>query len=151
MLAGVPARSARRLEHWFDLLCALTLEQWEHVGRESSSAAVEKDIDLAIHGAIGEHRLEVAAWFLRDAVETTLYYALRSSPGVRVVSPLELSRIRRASELAAFAIAAESWLDRSIRDALIAPFRFILSAASPRLLERRRAIDRPPRRGQSLR
>ena len=151
VLAGVPARSARRLDRWFDALHDLTPEQWAHVARGSASADRTDDVERAIVAAMQEHRLEVAAWFLRDAVETTLHYALRASARTPVVSPSDLIRLQRLTERATFAIATEPWLDRSIRDALIAPFRFILSAASPRLLERRRAIDLPPRQGQSRR
>lgn len=150
-IAGVPAGSARRLDRWFDALCDLTLEQWAVLARESASADQVDGIERAIVAAIHDHRLDVAAWLLRDAVETTLHYALRASPRAPAVSPIELSRIQRATELAALAIATEAWLDRPVRDAQIAPFVFILSSASPRLLEHRRAIDRPPRQEQSRR
>ena len=60
----------------------------------------------AIAAAIHQHRLDVAAWFLRDAVETTLYYAIRTPVRAPEFSASEIKRIHRATEWAAMAIAA---------------------------------------------
>ena len=137
VLAGLPALSAHTLDRWLEALHGLTREQWARVAEESASANVEMGADgiqRAIATAIAQHRLDVAAWFLRDAVETTLYYAIRTPLRAPEFSASEIKRIHRATEWAAMAIAVEGWLDRSICDALIAPFELTASSVSPQLL-----------------
>ena len=137
VLAGLPALSAHTLDRWLDALHELTREQWARVADESASGDVEtgaNGIRRAIDAAIHQHRLDVAAWFLRDAVETTLYYAIRTPLRAPEFSASEIARIHRATEWAAMAIAAEKWLDRSVCDALIAPFELTVLSVSPQLL-----------------
>jgi hypothetical protein len=137
VLAGLPVHSAHTLDRWLEALHNLTREQWARVARESASAeraTRTDDIKRLIVAAIRKHRLEVAAWFLRDAVETTVHYAVRTGARATEVSPSEITRIHRATEWAALAIAAESWLDPSVCDTLIAPFELTLPSASPQLL-----------------
>jgi hypothetical protein len=90
VLAGLPALSAHTLDRWLDALHELTREQWARVAEESASPDVARHADgiqRAIAAAIQQHRLDVAAWFLRDAVETKLKDRFGVAMKVDVVAP----------------------------------------------------------------
>ena len=136
VLAGLPALSAHTLDRWLDGLHGLTREHWARVADESASVGATATAQLrrSVAAAIAQHRLDVVVWFLRDVVETVVYYAMHSSAHAPQFSASEIARIHQATEWAALAIAVETWLDRTVCDALIAPFELTLPLASPQLL-----------------
>ena len=136
VLAGLPSLSAHTLDRWLDSLHGLTREHWAHIASQSSDIglAAADDMRRSIVAAITQNRLEIAVWFLRDIVKTVLHYATYAPARAPQFSPSEIARIHKATEWAALAIAVETWIDRTVCDALIAPFEIISPLASPQLL-----------------
>lgn len=100
---------------------------------------------LALDEVVTRHGLDIEAWRVRDAIESTVYVAVRragSSAAGRHLAPpctvIEHTRFvtaRRAIELAALAHVARPWLARADYLTLVSPFVTLIDAgpaAAPR-------------------
>ena len=123
-LDGLPERSAHALERWLQFLATLALDEWIVIGCrcKSRDGQAVASACARVETAIADHRLDVAAWFIRDAVDTV----------AQIVRPQAVRRSRRAqsrlalalaaAQWAALAVATEQWLAPGDRASLCAPF-----------------------------
>src|SRR5262245_61966515 len=80
-LDGVPRDSALKLEAWLESLSALSPADWARVGRACASSDELAALASACRAAervIDANNLGVAAWLIRDLVETTTYHVRHS-------------------------------------------------------------------------
>jgi len=124
-LDGLPSDSAVKLEAWLDSLSELSLADWARVGRACASRgelAALASACRAVERVIDAKNLDVAAWLIRDLVETATYhvrhFASRSSRRARS----ELAVARMAAEWVALGISVEAWLAPSELTTLVKPF-----------------------------
>lgn len=113
-----------RANAFLDRVAELPLEAWLQIGRAVSAAdAVEGRVAAwqAIDRAIVEHELQVAAWHVRDAVDT-LAFLTQSSGGRSRRDRLVLAAAHGATEDAALAILISDHAPREHVERLCAPF-----------------------------
>ena len=117
-----------------DRLAELPLASWLSIGQslvESASVSTLRATPYAIlEATINNRGLAVAAWYVRDAIETSAYYA---SPRRRRWTRMErrcFAAAHAAAEEAALAILAQAFLSSEDVDALCAPFAALADGAS---------------------
>lgn len=126
-----------------DRLAELPTHEWLEVGRNwiadgarppQRAAAIEMlDATICAHG------LEVAAWYARDAVETSAFLATQRTPRWAATERRIFAAAHGAAEKAALAVLAHDLLAPEQLATLLAPFERALSSSGiiPRLTKRR--------------
>lgn len=126
-----------------DRLAELPTREWLEVGRNriadsvnapERAAAIEVlDVTICAHG------LEVAAWYARDAVETSAFLATNRTPRWTTTERRIVAAAHEAAETAALALLAHHLLGPEQLATLLAPFERAVSGSEiiPRLTEHR--------------
>jgi hypothetical protein len=129
-----------------DQLETLSRDDWIAIGHRAiaqgaTTSPAERRADDALAAVIHRQGLEVAAWLVRDDVETLASLANCADDAVtgrRYAAPpctkLEraiLDAARRAVERAALALLARPWLEASDCDVLTAPCAAMLAGRVP--------------------
>ena len=115
-----------------DRLAALPYEEWLDVGRahtaDRASATMHATMFALLEATIASQGLGIAAWYARDAVETSVFLAangaLQCSDGERRV----IARAHGAAECAALALLARGALAPTDFTTLFAPFAHLMSS-----------------------
>jgi hypothetical protein len=137
-LDGLPAESASALERWLDALAELPFERWVALGqactRDSGARQQRVTSSAILEAVVADQRIELAAWFIGDMVQTAAYAATRAAARTRRSTQRDFAVARSAADWAALAIATRTWLPRADHDALCAPFDAVLSNGALRLV-----------------
>jgi len=118
----------------------LPLTSWLAIGRAVMAAGVDSAEGAAswtnVERAIADHRLELAAWHVRDAVETIAYVASHSTALLSRADRRVFAAAHGAAEEAALAVLVRRHLPDGDFDRLCAPFaeRGPLESASRTLI-----------------
>jgi len=116
-----------------DRLAELPLSEWLAVGRtlvEDPSIYAHRETPYAIlETTVNDRRLGVAAWYVRDAIETSAYYASQPMKRWTSAERRAFAAAHAAAEEAALAILARVHLGAEDFAALCAPFAPWLSEA----------------------
>lgn len=109
-----------------DRLAEMALASWLAIGRslvEGASVSALRATPYAIlEATINDRGLAIAAWYVRDAIETSAYYA---SPPLHRWTRMErrcFAAAHAAAEEAGLAMLARAFLSSEDFDALCAPF-----------------------------
>jgi hypothetical protein len=133
-LDGLTAASACALEHWLDALAELPLDRWVAVGHACAQdvAGRQKRVTskALLDATFADQQLVLAAWFIRDMVQTATYRAATAAARARWSVRRDFAAARSAADGAALAIAAQQWLPREDHEALCAPFAAIERGAT---------------------
>lgn len=104
----------------------LPLTSWLAIGRAVMGAGVDSADRAAswtsVERAIADHRLELAAWFVRDAVETIAYMASHSAALLSRPDRRVFAAAHGAAEEAALAVLVRRHLLDADFDRVCAPF-----------------------------
>jgi hypothetical protein len=137
-LDGLPAESASALERWLDALAELPLDRWLAVGQACTRDVAGRQRRVTstalLEAIVSDQRIELAAWFIGDLVQTAAYPATRAAARARRSTQRDFAVARSAAGWAALAIATRTWLPRADHDALCAPFDAVLSNGSLRFV-----------------
>ena len=117
-----------------DGLAELPLTSWLSIGQslvDSASVSALRATPYAIlEATINDRGLAIAAWYVRDAIETSAYYV---SPPLRRWTRMErrcFAAAHAAAEEAALAMLARAFLSSEDFDALCAPFASLIDGAA---------------------
>jgi hypothetical protein len=109
-----------------DQLTQLPYAGWLHIGRTLAGDS-EPPVRQAARGdvarAIADHRLAVAAWLARDAVDTVVYLATRPMARASRSDQRLVASAHRAAEAAALAIVAAPYVSATSLRTLCEPFQ----------------------------
>jgi hypothetical protein len=119
-----------RVDGFVDRIAALPVASWLEIGRliicGTPSSAERSCARTALENVIAGHELSVAAWFVRDAVETSAFIAsyghLRRS-----TERHQFAAARRAAEESALVMLVQGRLNVASFETLTAPFHSLLS------------------------
>jgi hypothetical protein len=125
-LRSVDGLSVSQVAPFVDGLGVLTLEEWLDIGRvilaDRDGLSSRVTAWVILEATIADRRLDVAAWYVRDAVETMAYLARRTAPLSRSERRLFMAAHGGAEE-AALAVMAREHMAVLDFEALVAPFR----------------------------
>jgi hypothetical protein len=119
-----------------DRLAELPVGAWLDVGRSmlaGSPSTTRRATPFAIlEATINDRGLAVAAWYVRDAIETSAYYATCSVPRWTSMERRVFAAAHAAAEEAALALLAREYLSRADFDALYSPFEALAASQASR-------------------
>jgi hypothetical protein len=136
-LASREAPTLDRVNAFVDRLAELPLTAWLEIGR---SLAVDADFQAArstaraiLDATIADRELSIAAWYAKDAVETSAFLA--SHPSGRLSPPERraFAAAHGAAEVAALALLAEDHLSAADFAVLYLPFADEVPAGTSRI------------------
>ena len=114
-----------------DRLAALPLEEWLDIGRnelaDPEGVSRRATAFAILEATIGTHGLGIAAWYARDAVETSVCLASSGVPEWAARDHRAMAAAHGAAEAAALALLASDALASTDLAALLAPFEHVLS------------------------
>lgn len=117
-----------------DGLAELPVSAWLDAGRSVMSAAsrvASRSTSYAIlEATINDRGLAVAAWYVRDAIETSAFYASRSVNRWTRVDRRAFAAAHAAAEEAALALLARAFLSAQDLAILSAPFESLATEAA---------------------
>jgi hypothetical protein len=126
--------SAGNVTAFVDRLAELALRDWLELGADIAAVSAQSAAwDDAWHGlqlAVSDHGLQLAAWYVRDAVQTAAFLASRRARRCSRRDGLVFSAARRAAESAALAIIARPYLDPEDFSLLQKPVAHLVARAS---------------------
>ncbi len=119
-----------------DRLADLSGWAWIAVGRtlmkDPSAYAMRATPYAILEATINDRGLAVAAWYVRDAIETSAFYASQTMARWTPSDRRAFAAAHAAAEEAALALLAREFLPATDRDALCAPFEsFVREALAP--------------------
>ncbi len=119
---------------YVDRLAELPLDQWLAIGRSvierGSSAEPEATAFVILEATLADQGLDIAAWYARDAVETSAFFVARSAAGWTKHDRRVFAAAHAAAETAALALLARDKLSGTDLSLLIGPFAPLVLAAS---------------------
>lgn len=111
---------------FLDRLGELPLSEWLDIGRaietDRNALAQRSTAWVILDATIADRQLSVAAWYVRDAVETVAFLARNSGPKLSRTDRRAFAGAQGAAEEAALAVLARAHLSAQDFDALCAPF-----------------------------
>jgi hypothetical protein len=113
------------LDVFVDRLAELPLEGWLSIGRDlaaSDTLPVRQLAWVEVDTAIADRQLAMAAWYVRDAIETTVCLASRQASCWSREQRWWLASTHGAAEAAALALLARHYTSDECRRTLCAPF-----------------------------
>lgn len=120
------------VHRFVDALCELPLAHWLRIGRrvagDQQGVAVRVATRALLDRVLVEQRLGIAAWHVRDAVETVAFLATRTAPPLSRAERRELMTAQDAAEEAALALLAREHLPEAAYETLGRAFSTLLSA-----------------------
>lgn len=117
---------------FIDRLAELSFDIWMEVGKTVAAHRETGDYATAralLAAAISDQRLNVAAWMIRDGVDTAAFYATVGRSRISRAERRTLAAAHGAAEGAALALLVRAWLPRSDLATLYAPFAACLAVA----------------------
>lgn len=127
----IEARFVRRtrLERalpFVDALAALPLSSWLDIGRlllaDHEGLAARVTAWAALDAILADHQLRVAGWYVRDALETAMFFARRGGAPRSLADRQAFDAALDAAEDAALALLAFPRLGARDLDVLCGPF-----------------------------
>lgn len=121
-----------RVNEFVDRLAELPLSQWVAIGRalatDAEFRAARSSARVILDATISDRALGVAAWYVKDAVETAVFFASAGAtiPGADRAA---LAGAHGAAEAAALALLAEPSLSATDFLALYQPFAVDIPAS----------------------
>lgn len=116
-----------QVRRFVDALCELPRAEWLEIGRrvcgEGWDSVAHAAAWAALDAAIAEQRLGVAAWHVRDAVETACFLATRADAPLSRSERRVVCLAREAAEETALALLVRPHLSQKTIATLSAPFR----------------------------
>ena len=144
VVAGVDPPSVAQANDFTDWLAELPPAAWLEVGRsivgDRPQGAARDTAWTALQAAVADEDLRIAAWCVRDAVDTSAFLASRAARRWSNVERRLFAAAHRAAESAALALLAGSLLPVDYFMILYGPFtnRVGGTRASPNMPAQRR-------------
>jgi hypothetical protein len=116
-----------RAEAWVDQLTDLSQTQWLAIGgalaADHRGTLVRHDARRAVDAALETGALRLAAWYVRDALETAVFTISQGMPPCSRDERGRFAVAHDAAQAAALAQLAAPYLSNDTVDVLCAPFR----------------------------